>query len=323
MKELEEERQIFLEECKKSKTKTIIISSIGAIIFVVILMLYNVHHVYGDFSGFTNTGFTMFNEGDSILDYTKIYFYLLIIGLFAILMIIYAIFGKGYNGKAYENYKKLYKKHIVYNTLEKIFDDVKIYDSGFSEKEIQDSNVVDMGTGFKSEDKFEGKYKDVPFAACDVTTWHEEDDDDGGSRTVIDFDGQYYVFEFNKKFKGNVIVTSNYSVSTKKNLETVEMENNEFNKMFNVYTDDQHLAYYILTPQLMEKIMELSDAAFDFSCAFIGNKIHIACSHNVDLFEFDPYEELNKMKENKDIEKEISMVTQIIDSLDLNNDLFK
>ena len=75
MKELEEERQIFLEECKKSKTKTIIISSIGAIIFVVILMLYNVHHVYGDFSGFTNTGFTMFNEGDSILDYTKIYFF--------------------------------------------------------------------------------------------------------------------------------------------------------------------------------------------------------------------------------------------------------
>ena len=41
------------------------------------------------------------------------------------------------------------------------------------------------------EDKFEGKYKDVPFAACDVTTWHEEDDDDGGSRTVIDFDGQH------------------------------------------------------------------------------------------------------------------------------------
>ena len=126
MKELEKERQLFLEECKKSKTKTIIISSIGAIIFVVILMLYNVHHVYGDFSGFTNTGFTMFNEGDSILDYTKIYFYLLIIGLFAILMIIYVIFGKGYNGKEYENYKKLYKKHIVYNTLEKIFDDVKI-----------------------------------------------------------------------------------------------------------------------------------------------------------------------------------------------------
>ena len=52
--------------------------------------------------------------------------------IFWILSIIYYIINE------YKNYKKLYKKHIVYNTLEKIFDDVKIYDSGFSEKEIQD-----------------------------------------------------------------------------------------------------------------------------------------------------------------------------------------
>lgn len=325
MKELEKARQVFLEECKKSKKKFILLYTIGSIVFVVVIMLMHVSQSYGSLEGLKNPAFYTSEGASSLFNETKIYFYLHIMFWNVVFIILYVIGGKGYSKKGYNIYKKAYKKYIVYDALEKIFTDVKVYDGGLSKEEIAKSGIIKMGTEFYSDDTFKGKYKKVSFEACDVETWHYTYDDEEGSRKVIDFRGQYYIFDFNKKFKGTIKIIPNYKrvINLTNKLKKIKVESSEFNDNYQVFTDDEHLAYYVLTPSFMEKLLKFDTKIYGFSCSFIDNKLYIAISSAKDLFDFDPFEKIDKKKEVKDIKEEVSMVAEIVNDLDLDNDLFK
>ena len=323
MNELEKERQLFLEECNKNKVATTVIMSISFILLIIVFMLLVVNSDYGSLGGIFHPSFHEYQGLKSFLDLDKIYFYLHLLMWAFVIVVLYAIFGRGYDEEAYQKYKKVYKKYVVYDALNCIFDDVKLYDEGFQEKDIEEVGIINTGTDFESEDCFKGKYKKISFEVCDVKTWHYEEDDEGHRDTVVDFEGQYYIFEFNKKFNGNIKVVPNGEIINDNSFEVVKLEDVKFNKLFNVYTDNQHLAYYVLTPALMEKIIALEEKLYGLSFAFINSKIHIACNDVRNLFEFDPYEKINKNKETKEIKNEVSVVTQMIDALDLDDDLFK
>ena len=69
------------------------------------------------------------------------------------------------------------------------------------------------------------------------------------------------IFDFNKNFKSNVQVISNDFIKRSlphiKNNKKVKLEDIEFNKMFKIYSEIEHDAFYILTPHFMEKIKKL------------------------------------------------------------------
>ena len=57
----------------------------------------------------------------------------------------------------------------------------------------------------------------------------------------------------------------------------IQTENEAFQKRFQVYAEDEHNAYYILTPQRMEKIMEFADAVEgQISLVFYDEKLFAA-----------------------------------------------
>lgn len=66
------------------------------------------------------------------------------------------------------------------------------------------------------------------------------------------------IFDFNKNFKSNVQVISNDFIKRSlphiKNNKKVKLEDIEFYKMFKIYSEIEHDAFYILTPHFMEKI---------------------------------------------------------------------
>lgn len=109
---------------------------------------------------------------------------------------------------------------------------------------------------FVSKDYFEGTYDTIHFYASNVETYEPD------NSALAVFNGQVIVFHSFHDFK---ISESAIQIFTKKQSskmkymtfsEKVETENEAFNNIFSVYAQDSHNAFYILTPKVIEDIME-------------------------------------------------------------------
>lgn len=66
----------------------------------------------------------------------------------------------------------------------------------------------------------------------------------------------------------------------------VELENEAFNNQFEVKTDDEELAFYILTPQFMENIIKADEYAAGYTnISFKDETAYIAINNGKDAFE--------------------------------------
>ena len=142
------------------------------------------------------------------------------------------------------------------------------------------------------------------------------------------------IVEFNKAFRSNVqIVQKGFCNTTRKRtfemsdsvFELVEMESADFNSRFQVYAKNEHEAFYLITPQLMERLQQLADRKSGkmFLC-FVKNQLHIAIQSNEDSLEAPSiFKPLDEEKTTQKLREEIEVITQFIDELSLDNDLFK
>lgn len=138
------------------------------------------------------------------------------------------------------------------------------------------------------------------------------------------------IFDFNKSFKANVQVCQkgfgNSKVNNYKTMKykKVSMEDQIFNKNFRIYAQDEHDAFYILTPSLMEKIKNLeSSISGKLLFCFIDNKLHVGIQNNKDSFEHSIFTKIDEEKVKNEISKDIKMITAFVDELNLDNNLFR
>ena len=248
-------------------------------------------------------------------------------------LIITIIIKNKVNGKDIETFYKEYKKIVVLEYLKKTFEDITYEpEKGFSQNFIDDIGMLDTGTDYMSNDYISGKYKRISFRQADMqiykkqktrNTYGKMDD-----RTETAFLGRLMIFDFNKKFKTDVQVTSKYfNVNThpkNKKFVKVEMEDASFNNTFNVYAENKHEAFYILTPHLMEKMKELmKKLKCNIMFCFVDNELHIAVDNNDDSFEPNFYKHINEKEIEENITKDIKLITDFVDELNLDNGLFK
>ena len=231
-------------------------------------------------------------------------------------------------------YTKAYKDYFIKRSLEKIFTDLKYEpDRGISEKVIEDTGMMYMGDRYSSNDYISGKYKNINFIQSDVhiEEEHTTTDSDGNTRTyyVTVFLGRWMIFDFNKEFKANVQVCEkgfgNNITRYKIKYEKVEMESDAFNKKFNIYAQNAHDAFYILTPSLMEKIdnLEKRNKGKILLC-FINNQLHVGLYDGKDSFEPSScFKEINEEEELKRASVDIEQITMFVDELQLDNTLFR
>lgn len=229
-----------------------------------------------------------------------------------------------------------FKNKYVLSSLNKIFTDLKYFpDRGLDYSVIANTRMMDMGDRYSSNDYFEGKYKNVNVKQADVhiEEEHQTTDSDGHTTTtwVTIFKGKWMIFDFNKTFTANVQVSQkgfgNSRVNNwgeKNKYKKVEMEDTEFNKIFKIYAQNEHDAFYILTPSLMEKIKKLASSVNGkLLLCFIDNELHIGLYNYKDSFEHSVYKKIDEEKINDDISKDIKIITNFVDELDLDNSLFR
>lgn len=231
-----------------------------------------------------------------------------------------------------QEFNKLYKTTIVLNSFKKIFTDVD-YDmeKGISYEQIASTQMMNMGDRFYSNDYFKAKYKNINFESSDVHIQEEHTDSDGDTTYVTIFRGQWFVFDFNKPFKANIqVCAKNFSnarrgsLFSKTKYNKVSMEDIEFNKEFRVYAQNELDAFYVLTPNTMEKIKELKRKTKGrLLLCFIDNRLHVGLHNNKDLFEANIFKKINIDEENSKTLNEMKIITEFVDTLDLDNDLFR
>lgn len=249
------------------------------------------------------------------------------------LLIIIGIIKNIINGKDIKLFYKNFKSVFVLNALKKNFDNI-VYNplTGFDINFVNSIGLFNTGDRFYSNDFVSGKYKNINFEQSDIhiEEKRETKDRDGNKEIewVTIFMGRLMIFDFNKNFKTNIQISNNCCYIDKlpweKSFSRVKTEDIEFNKNFCVYAENEHDAFYILTPAFMEKIKKINKS---LNCGlmfcFVNNKLHIAVNNNEDCFEYNVFKIIDENEIEKDIIKDMKLITNFVNELDLDNRLFK
>lgn len=253
-----------------------------------------------------------------------------------IMIILWAIIRCIFLNKKISEFNKGFKNIFVLEALTKIFNNLNYEpDKGLDYNVIADTKMMYMGDRYYSNDYFEAEYKDVKVRHADVNIQekHETTDSEGNTTTtwITIFEGKWMIFDFNKTFNANIQVSQkgfgNSVISNwgeKNKYKKIEMEDSNFNKMFRVYAQNEHDAFYILTPSLMEKIKKLTDQIDGkMLFCFINNELHVGLLNYKDSFEYNIYKRIDEEKIKSDISHDIKIITSFVDELNLDNNLFR
>ena len=228
-----------------------------------------------------------------------------------------------------EEFNKNFKRIFVYNSLKETFDNLTyVQKDGLKASDIEDVGLIYLGDRFSSNDYISGTYKDIKFEQSDLHIEErvEEVGKDGEKSEdwTTTFLGRWMSFDFNKNFRANVIVANSWNFKWKSSYKKIKMEDDDFNKKFSVYTENEHDAYYILTPHFMEKIKNIGNSINGHICfGFINNRLYVAINNYKDSFECDIYKPIDEEEVKRNILKDIKVITDFVDELNLDNNLFK
>lgn len=335
-----------LEELRKKTRrlqKIINIFSVMASAMVIIIYVGNFIFVFKESHASqqtSNQGGLFFEKfavlNNSFTDSNIIFFiFLLIFGSMFIFISIILFFQMRYR-KLYNEYLSKYKSVIVSDGIKEAFAKMNVenlsidYDIGIPIETIKESKMMQIGNHYESSDLYSGTYKDVDFECSDVLIQEISSDSDGGTYTTTYFMGQWYVIEFNKEFQGEFQVCEKKfrfsDLLSIENIEQVKVEDEEFNKLFYIFSTNAHSVFYVLTPHIIEAIKEINNTIEgDLIFCFFNSKLHIGVLNYNDNFTstFSVARKIDIEQEKEKIKKEVSPVIKFIDELRLDKKIFK
>lgn len=184
-----------------------------------------------------------------------VFFISLFTGLFIIGIPVFigCIIYTAKNGKSYEAY---YKQHVIDVAL-KDYDSNLVYtsNSGISSEEYRYAHFESYDR-YHSEDLIKGNLDGLPFVISDVHTEDRREDSDGDTYYVTLFHGPVAILTLEKPTNIQVsIIDNTLHIGTGDTY--LEMDNPEFEKYYDVYTDDKVKAMRFLTPSVTNKLLDL------------------------------------------------------------------
>ncbi len=189
--------------------------------------------------------------------------------------------------RAYNRFSREFKENYVLQVMAGLpeFRELRYNrESSFTWDELRNAALIRCGDKqyFKGEDMVAGKYGDTYFRMSDVTT-QKVVRRDGKNKVEELFDGQVMCFS---RFDNRKISDGRLQIFQKEFLSDlrgwkaeheIQTENEAFNKEFYIYAENEHNAFYILTPQMMERIMEFAAAdGGQTALTFWDEKLYVA-----------------------------------------------
>ena len=193
---------------------------------------------------------------------------------------IYMIFVIFYD--SYKRMKNLYKtiKNEVMTVTCECFPDLKYIPEGYhSSDKYKKACILPNSLSITYDDCFIGKHKDVEFVIEELKT----------NGLTDSFKGVSIQFKINKKFSGHTIIYPDSYLHTypSLNLHHTELEDVVFERKYDVYTNEDVEARYLITPGFMKRLSNVK-STFDADkiyAAFFEGVFYLALNTNKNFFE--------------------------------------
>lgn len=201
-----------------------------------------------------------------------------------------------------KKYKAAFKNNVVAPALKQVNESLTfVPQSGLPEGEFISSELFTTEPDrYKTQDFISGIVEKTSFWFAEVhAEYKTETQTKNGTRTEWHtiFKGIIFVADFNKNFEVSTVVRPKSFGNTvgawfSKNLfsfgnsEIVQLENTDFDNQFVTYSRNQIEARYILTPAMMERILNLNSKSGEtISLSFISSKMYVAFPLSQNYFE--------------------------------------
>lgn len=231
----------------------------------------------------------------------------------------FAILGN----KKSQEFKELYKQQFVATMLGEFFENPQyIWDKGFTSDAVRSFGISQLGNRFYSEDYISGTYKGIPFEQSDVKIQYHTSGKN--SHTTTYFSGRMFVFHFTGRNVLPVqIFSEGFSYRAKPierfKMNKVNMESVDFNKSFDVKAANEHDAFYVLTPQMMEKLFDLLSRFGNVALNFDGDRLFLGYNCGMGAFDADMKRPIDYPTEKARMKKDMQVIMDIIDIMELAN----
>lgn len=224
-------------------------------------------------------------------------------------------------------YAKTYKQ-VVLPKIAQLFGNFSYKSKGrISADKMKPSKIFPSFDRYKSEDYFIGTYKGVDIEFSEIHLETESRDSDGNRTYSTVFKGLAILLDMqSKKFYGHTFIDRDKGKITEwfkeksSKMKRANLVDPEFEKLFDVYTNDQVEARYLIDPVMIERLKGVQDQ-YDgdaMTAAFYESKmlVLIKSSHNY----FEPADLEIPATDPRSIlqmKKEIGEILSLIDRLSL------
>ncbi len=143
------------------------------------------------------------------------------------------------------------------------------------------------------------------------------------------FKGLFFRANFNKNLQGKTVIipqllNSNIHALNLGKRQAIKLEDPEFAKLFTVYGDDQVEARYILSANLMSKLVSFKKkAGKNLYISFVDNTIYIAIEYAEDLFEPKLFKTMLSFAPMREYFENLQLMFLIVEDLNLNRRIWK
>lgn len=237
--------------------------------------------------------------------------------------------------------KELAGQYIVKGVLAEKIDIVEYSPNHYiNEKFVKKCSILPNFKKIHGSDYISGNYRGREFIYCDLLLeWETRERDRNGrrrTRTTTQFHGHLMKMELGKDIQGFVQIKEKKNprksngffaniLGTGTSHNSIETENVAFNNQFEIKTSDDHLTFYILTPQFMESVMRLDELADGYTnIEFRSTSVVVALNNGRDSFEvkkiLGSQRRLEKYRQS--FKKELEVILGVFDEILTKDNLF-
>jgi hypothetical protein len=153
-------------------------------------------------------------------------------------------------------YEKIYKSRIMKAALYEYDKDLEYYPEGCIPRPQYDMANFENYDRYHSEDRINGKIAGMDFIMADVHVEDRRENRDGDTYYVTLFNGPVAILELPTTTKFEISIVNN-KFRPFENKTKVEIDNPEFEDIYDVYCTDQIAAMKFLTPSITTKFIDM------------------------------------------------------------------
>lgn len=251
------------------------------------------------------------------------------------------LFHKVYNSPG-EEYVHRFKTEILTSAFEIISPELEYHPyKGFSKSRIEAMNLFSDGiTSYYAEDLCNGKIKDIDISFCETSLYTKKrtrksvakgclysvlmlirlgELDFESKEELLFFNGLLLEIDFHKSFEGEVFALPKAKRDdflrkrTFKNARLSSTGLSDFDDMYEVYTNDDLLMHYVLTPGLADRITNLREnLGGEIYLSFVDGKFNMGIHWNRDLFEVSLEKGIPTLSDFVAMGREIELFEEIL-----------